>query len=762
VTDFEPPPLTRARVEAYLTAHPGMADRREIAQALGVRGSERRELRAILRELEDEGRLTRTAAKTYAPSESPPPVAVVAFETVDEDGDLLGRVMRRDGLGGPTIRLPLTTGRRARGAALGRGDQALCKIEYVDGDWIARPIRKLEAVSAPRIVGIYRRGTYGGRVIPASKKEKDELLVDFADANDAEDGALVACELHPGRGYGPKRARVTEIFGHASAPNAASLLAIASHDVPMGFSEAVLREAETARPAEVARTDLTALPLVTIDPEDARDHDDAVFAEHDPDAANADGWRVVVAIADVSAYVTTGSELDRAAYLRGNSTYFPDRVAPMLPEVLSTDRCSLKDGQDRPCLAVDMRFDANGRKLRHTFIRGRMRSAGFLTYGAAQAAINGNPDAQTAPLLEPVLRPLWAAWRALDRARKAREPLELELPERKVMIGPDGQVLGIRLRERFDAHRLIEEFMIQANVCAAETLEQRGRPLLYRVHEPPSDEKINALSAFLPTVGLKWAKGQTPTPARFNRVLDQARELGQEGLVSEVILRSQSQARYAPDALGHFGLNLHKYAHFTSPIRRYADLVVHRALIRALGLGPDGQTDAEASRLEVIGEHITATERRSMAAEREATDRYLASFLADRVGAEFAGKVAGLAGFGLFVKLDETGADGLVPAARLGGGYWYHEEAAACLVNERSRERYRLGQPVLVRLVEAVPVTGGLLFDMLSEPMPPGEDDRGSRGPRQGQRGRPTGFIPQRYRSGGPPGRAPGRAPRKR
>jgi ribonuclease R len=707
----------------------------------------------ILRELEEEGGLRRTAAKVYTASETPPPVGVVVFEALDTDGDLQGRVKGRDGLYGPTIRLSLSASRRAKVGAMGLGDSALCHIEHTEDGWTARPIKKLERPAQSRVIGVYHQGPHNGRVQPASKKDKSELLIETHDSLGAKDGDLVACEPKAQRGYGPRMARVVEVFGHASAPNAASLLAIAAHGVPVGFPPDVIAEAQSAHPAHVPRVDLRATPLITIDPEDARDHDDAVFAEADSDPTNPGGWRVIVAIADVSAYVTPGSALDRAAFLRGNSTYFPDRVAPMLPEVLSTDQCSLKDGQERACIAVEMIFDTHGAKRRHRFARAVMRSAGFLTYGAAQAAIDGNADARTAPLLESVLKPLWAAWRALDKARKSRDPLELELPERKVMIGPDGKVLGIRLRERYDAHRLIEEFMIQANVAAAETLEAKGQGLLYRVHEPPSEEKVNALAAFLPTVGLKWAKGQTATPGRFNRVLDLARQAGTEGLVSEVVLRSQSQARYAPDMLGHFGLNLFKYAHFTSPIRRYADLIVHRGLIASLGLGPDGLTPHEAARLEEIGEHITATERRSMAAEREATDRYLASFLADRIGAEFTAKIAGVASFGVFVRLDETGADGLIPAAQLGPEYWYHDEAGACLVGERSGGRYRLGQPVEVKLLEAVPVTGGLLFEMLSAPLPP-DPDAAMR--RRGMRA--SGPIPSRYRAGAHKGGAFGAA----
>jgi ribonuclease R len=480
----------------------------------------------------------------------------------------------------------------------------------------------------------------------------------------------------------------------------------------------VVTEAGKAKAAPAPREDLTRIPLITIDPEDARDHDDAVFAESNGPQDSHGGWRVIVAIADVSAYVRTGTALDREAYRRGNSTYFPDRVSPMLPEHLSADRCSLKQGELRETFAVEMIFDAGGHKKSHRFIRGRMRSAAKLSYRQAQEAIDGRPDAKTQPLLKPVLEPLWEAYRAVSKARDKRAPLDLDLPERRVRIGEDGKIASITLRERFDAHRLIEEFMIQANVCAAETLETKRSPLVYRVHEEPSEEKIAALGNFLPTLGLRWTKGEKITGARFNRLLVDVKDSENEHLVNEMVLRTQAQARYANENLGHFGLNLQRYAHFTSPIRRYSDLIVHRALIRALGLGPDGMTDQDIVRLEEMAEHVTMTERRSMAAEREATDRYLAIFMADRIGAVFEARIAGVTRAGLFVRLTENGADGFIPAARLSDEYWIHDEAHAALVAQRSGQRYEMGMSVEVKLMEATPLTGGLLFSMQSSPRP--------------------------------------------
>jgi ribonuclease R len=506
-----------------------------------------------------------------------------------------------------------------------------------------------------------------------------------------------------------------------------------THGIMMGFSPEEEAQAKAAeKPTLKGREDLRAIPLLTIDPEDARDHDDAVYAAPDDNEKNKGGWRVWVAIADVAAYVTPSSALDRGALKRGNSTYFPDRVAPMLPESLSADLCSLREKEDRACLAVEMIFDVRGKKLRHRFVRGLMKSAAKLSYGQAQAAIDGKPDDKTGPLLEPVLRPLWAAYATMKIGREGRAPLDLDTPEHRIVFGPDGRIAGVKRRERFDAHKLIEEMMIQANVCAAETLEAKHTPLVYRVHDKPSEMKIAALTDFLPTIGMSWAKGQTVTPARFNRLLQLGDASEHRDVINEVVLRTQAQAIYSPENIGHFGLNLSHYAHFTSPIRRYADLIVHRALIRALGFGKDGLTDTEMSKLEEISEHISQTERRSMAAEREATERYIAAYLADRVGAEFEGRITGVTRFGAFIKLSETNADGLVPISKMPERFM-HEEKEHALVSVQSGARYQLGQKVSVRLEEATPISGGLLFEMISPPMKARE---GWRKPRTG--------VPQR------------------
>jgi ribonuclease R len=522
----------------------------------------------------------------------------------------------------------------------------------------------------------------------------------------------LARNSRPGR----QEARVTERIGHPKAEKAVSLIAIHNHGMRQTFADEAMAEIERLpKPSRSGREDLTEIPLVTIDPEDAKDHDDAVWAADDADGSNEGGVIVVVAIADVSFYVRPGMDLDREARLRGNSVYFPDRVVPMLPEKLSNDLCSLKEGELRPCLAVRMVFDRNGNKISHRFMRATMRSAARLSYQEAQAAIDGKPNAKTAKLLDGVLKPLWRAYGILKSARDRRAPLDLDLPERKIVLDAYGLVSDIIVPERLEAHKLIEEFMVQANVAAAEALEAKNSPLIYRVHDAPASEKVVALSEFLRSLGISASKSAFTRAVQFNRVLAKAAGTEHEELLNEVILRTQAQAEYRSGNLGHFGLNLKRYAHFTSPIRRYADLIVHRALVSAYGLGEGGLSNEEKSELSAIAEAISRSERKAMSAERETVDRLIALHLAERTGEIFAGRISGVTRFGLFVKLDRTGADGFVPMAMIGRDYYRHIEASHALVGERTGETFRLGDPVEVRLVEANPSAGALRFELLSE-----------------------------------------------
>ncbi len=701
----------RQTVLDFLKQNPNATSKQDIARGLKVKGRERQNLRQILKDLETDGTLTKTGKRAWAQADTPPPTCVIAFLRLDDQGELVARAVGKEGPFGPELIYDGYSGKQ-RGPAPGVGDRGLARLKQDSGIWTARLMKLFEKSDEDKpVTGVFERTSRGGRVKPASRKDKRELLINEADTGGATDGDLVQAMPLPGKGYGPMRGRITEILGRQEDPRAASLLAIAAHDIPTEFPETVLKQAKSAKATECPREDLTGTPLITIDPEDARDHDDAVFAE-----ATSDGWRVIVAIADVAAYVTPGSALDVEALKRGNSTYFPDRVVPMLPFELSADACSLRELEDRPCMAVEMMFDKAGTKRSHRFMRATMRSAAKLSYEEAQTAIDGHPNEKARPLLKPVLEPLWAAYGALTEARDRRGPLELDLPERKVEMGEDGKVLGIRTKERFDAHKLIEEMMIQANVAAAEELEKRNSKLIYRIHDAPSDAKIAALAEFLKTLDIKWPLGEKAQTSRFNHLLSQAEDGEDAASISEIVLRSQSQAIYSPDNIGHFGLNLRKYAHFTSPIRRYSDLIVHRALISALKLGPDGLTEMDLVKLEETAEHLVITERRSMAAEREATDRYLAIFLADRVGAEFEGRISGVTKSGLFVRLSETGADGFVPASSLSHEYWRFNDSAMALGAEKSGKRFEMGQPVTVRLKEVTPLEGGLLLEVISTP----------------------------------------------
>ncbi len=735
---LSPAPLTRELVLAALQKSGGSAQKGDIARALGIGPDQKKELRQILRALEEEGALGRTGRKTYADTHALPASGAMDIVDRDADGELLARMRGPDGLFGPAVRLAPGEARGQKGeAAIGVGDRVLARIARTEDGMEARVVKRL-GQSAHRILGVFRamkdergRKFGGGRVEPADRKARFDIVIEAHHVGEVKDGDLVLVEIdarHTERAHGPKRGLIKEIVGKESDPRAASILAMHTHGIMPGFTPDEEAQANAAKPAPLkGRVDLRQVPLITIDPEDARDHDDAVFAQPDGDAKNPGGWRVWVAIADVSHYVTPGSALDRGAWRRGNSTYFPDRVAPMLPETLSADLCSLREHEERACLAVEMVFGADGKKRRHQFVRGLMRSAAKLSYEAAQAAIDGGPDEKTKPLLESILKPLWAAYGCVWKARDARQPLDIDAPEHKIIF-TDGKVAGVKRRERFDAHKLIEEFMIQANVCAAETLEQKKRPQIYRIHDRPSDEKIAALTDFLPTVDMSWAKGQSVTAARFNRILHLAQKSTNKDIINEVVLRTQSQAVYSPDNIGHFGLNLARYSHFTSPIRRYADVTIHRALIRALGLGDDGAADKDEARYAETAQHISETERKSMAAERDATSRYIASFLADRVGSTFEGRVTGVTRFGLFVRLDETQADGLAPIRSLGAGFWNHDEAAHALVNTESGARFPLGMRVEVRLEEATPISGGLLFSVLTDPEPPAAGWRKSKG----------------------------------
>ena len=753
----------RDAIVAFIRAQPGKVGTREIAREFGLKNADRVELKRTLRELADQGAIAKQGRKIHEPAALPPTV-MADITGRDSDGELIATPTEWDEeQSGPPPKIRIHIPRRPQpGTAAGVGDRALLRVEKPDGSegavYSGRVIKIVDHAKT-RVLGIFRAlPGGGGRLVPVDKKQAGrELNIARADSHGAEDGDLVSVDLVRTRGFGLASGKVRERLGSLASEKAVSLIAIHAHEIPQAFSPAALREAEAAKPATLSgREDWRKLPLVTIDPPDAKDHDDAVHAEPDPDPNNKGGHIVNVAIADVAFYVRPGSALDRDALTRGNSVYFPDRVVPMLPERISNDLCSLVPGEARGALAVRMVIAADGRKRSHSFHRVLMRSAAKLNYAQAQAAIDGRPDDTTGPLLASILKPLYEAYAAVKRARDERDPLDLDIPERKILLKPDGTVDRVIAPERLDAHRLIEEFMILANVAAAEMLEKKALPLIYRVHDEPTLEKVHNLQEFLNTLDLPFAKSGALRPALFNRVLAQVKGHDSEPLVNEVVLRSQAQAEYSAENYGHFGLNLRRYAHFTSPIRRYADLIVHRALIRGLSLGDGALPETETMEtLSEVAAQISVTERRAMKAERETADRLIAHFLADRIGASFQGRISGVTRAGLFVKLSDTGADGLIPIRTLGAEYFNYDETRHALVGTRSGAMHRLGDVVDVRLVEAAPVAGALRFELLSEGQtgPRGTRRDGAR--REAAKGRP------KAQAKADPGRSPRRKDRK-
>jgi len=738
---------TREEVIRFIRESDGRVGKREIARAFGLDARQKMDLKKLLRELELDGSLHRTRGRKFADPGSLPPVAVVEITGFSRDGD----IMARPGIWEHDSDPPIIFMRSEKKGqpALGPGDKVLARLTpHRDAsneparEYKGETIRRLTSTPLT-VMGKLERSGGHFRLRPTDRRAKQEYVVEMGDAGDAGPGDLVRCEALRQRGMGLRRARVIERLGSIDGAKAASLIAIHQQGLPTEFSPEALDQAARAKAAPMklpgagSRIDLREVPLVTIDGADARDFDDAVFAETDPD--DPDGFHLIVAIADVAWYVRPGDPLDHAAYERGNSAYFPDRVIPMLPEAISNGWCSLVPHEDRPCMVAHLYISGDGKLRRHRFERAMMRSHARLTYEQAQAAIDGRFDDTTERLGDAVFGPLMAAFKALWKARQARGVLDLDLPERRVQLDDDGNVIGISIRERFDSHKLIEEFMIAANVAAAETLEKHKTPLLYRIHDQPSAEKIEALGAFLDTLGLSLPKGQVMRAEQFNRILTKVRNTDEQEMVNDAVLRSQAQAVYSPENIGHFGLNLRRYAHFTSPIRRYSDLIVHRGLIAALGLGPGGLNDMTRE-LDDAGEHLSVTERRAAMAERDTVDRYTALYMADKVGATFSGRVTGVTRFGLFVNLDQSGADGLIPISTLPADYYRLDESGVRLVGDDTGRVFGLGMRMDVTIAEADALTGGMVLRFA------GSDETATR------RGRPRGSRA---------GRSQGRTPRK-
>ncbi len=708
----------REEILAFIKSSPTPVGKREIARHFGLRSQHKILLKTLLKDMILDGEIDKGRDRNYHDSHDLPKMGVLRVVAITEHGEILGELEREEEFeNAPRIRI---LDRRGK-AALGVGDRILARIERREsGSYRAFTLKQLERKREP-VLGIIRKlGAAGDgitwRLEPTDRKIRAEFSLTIDNLNGALPGELVLADpvgKRP-RDMGLQQVKVIERLGNPSAPKSVSLIAIYKHRLPTQFSDAALAEARQAAHLPLGdREDLRDVPLITIDPSDARDHDDAIFAMPDTDETNPGGWRTIVAIADVSYYVRPGTALDADARERGNSTYFPDRVVPMLPEILSADICSLMPHVDRACMACHLTIDAHGKMKSWKFTRAVMRSHANLSYEQAQDAIDGKIDADTAPILDSILKPLWGAWKALKHARDARAPLALDLPERRVMLNDAGEVTEIKLRTHMDSHQVVEDFMIAANVAAARQLETKRSPVVYRAHIPPSAEKIAGLKEFLSSAGQPFALGQVMRPAVFNQIIEKLKGTDVADLAMEVILRTQTQAFYTAEHLGHFGLSLASYGHFTSPIRRYADLVLHRLLTRALNLGEGGSDGADLAR---TCEHISMTERRSMLAERDTIDRYVAAYLSTRIGDTMPGRITGVTGFGLFVTIEGVGGDGLIPISTIGNERYFFNEKTMTLEGVSSGTIFRLGQRLPIRLMEASTASGAMRF-ALAEPV---------------------------------------------
>ena len=712
---------SRQQILDFIASSDVPAGKREIARAFGLSAQDKIALKAQLKDMADEGLIDSAPGRAFHKMGGVPKVTVLRVADVDDSGTVWAVPDRWDAEGVPIPRLRV---RERKGGTLAPGDRILARTEEAGRGWIAHPMKKLEA-AADQLLGVLR--AEGGRLWLTGVDKKERRDYPVSDAGGAEAGDLVLAE----RSGRPPRTtvRVVQRLGDPFAPRSFSLIAIHKLGIPDVFSAETLDEAQAVAGIALgeAREDLRDLPIVAIDPADARDHDDAVWAAPDDDPANEGGWKAIVAIADVSFYVRPGSELDREARRRGNSVYFPDRVVPMLPEILSADICSLKEGADRAALACHLQISKGGALLSWRFTRAVVRIAANIAYEDAQTIADSfGSGTATADTIPAALRPLWDCWHALAKARDARAPLDLDLPERRVVLDEKGRLLSVAPRERLDAHRLIEDYMIAANVAAAKALEAKKAPVMYRVHEPPSREKLVALKDYLETFGVAFALGRVIRPSTFNHVLDRIGEADFRPQVMEQVLRTQTQAYYGPGNHGHFGLALGSYAHFTSPIRRYADLLVHRSLVGSYGLGPGALPASDAVAMEAIGEQISRLERRAMEAERDTMDRYVASYLSERVGETMPARITGIANFGVFATVEGVGGDGLLSVRDLGGEYFRFDEAGRTLTGETSGDIYTLGQRLDLKLAEANPVSGSLRFELPGgkQAAPPKRGDR--------------------------------------
>lgn len=698
---------------AYLNAQGGGASKRDIARAFHLKGDDRAAVGTLLKTLKAEGKIERDVrSKSYRMRVTGRLPAYCQLEITGQDsmGDLLARPL--DWPSEEAMPQVIIVKNKITPPA-GEGDLVHAKVKYIGNQLYEGEVLRLLAQGNNQLVGVYENGkvfavdrritqTFTLLDVPRNLKNKDLIVFD----------APMSRKREP-------VARFIQRIGSADEPFAATLMAIYMHRIPVMFSEQTEKQAAhlSVPPIDEHRMDLQAVPFVTIDGEDARDFDDAVWAQADTSDSNQGGFHVMVGIADVSWYVRGGTALDRDAWTRGNSVYFPDRVIPMLPFELSNGVCSLNPNEPRAALVCEAWLDKNGRKIKHRFVRALIRSARRLTYTEVQDALDHK---QPVIGLENEINVLNDVYKALKKQRLKRGVIEIDVPEREIQLNAAGQVIGIRHRVQTESMKLIEELMIMANVAAAETLEEKGLPTMYRVHDKPSAEKIDLLNTFLKSVhlGQHHLFSEQSTAKDFNAVLAQAEGSRRDFAINEFILRSQSQAVYSPENIGHFGLSLERYAHFTSPIRRYADLMVHRALVKALHLGEGGLTTEEEKTFARTAQHISYTERQAASAEYDADDRYTAAFLKDKVGKKFTGQIISVTSFGVFVRLRPFDAEGFIPMRFLHGDYYEFEKETQRLIGRSTGKVFALGDDIQVILRACDAVTGTVTLQPVSSGKP--------------------------------------------
>lgn len=691
---YEQPIPSREYIIQCLERQGRPMTRKELIKKLGLDSDEevREAFRRRLRAMERDGQLMRNRRRAYG---------------LTRKMDLVrGRVIgHRDGYGflvpdggGEDLYL---SARQMR--AVLHGDRIVAQVIGIDrrGRREGAIVEVLER-STHRVVGRFIAEDKLSFLVPSDQRLSQDILIPSEYQNGAKDSQIAVAEIleQPTAKRQPI-GKIVELLGEHMAPGMEVDIAIQTHGLPHAWSEEVLAEAGVFKPevpeeAKTGRLDLRDLPLVTIDGEDARDFDDAVYVE-----PQGKGWRLWVAIADVSWYVQPDSVLDAEAERRGNSVYFPSRVIPMLPEALSNELCSLNPAVDRLCLVCEMEIGARGALNRFQFHSAVIRSAARLTYNQVAAMLLGNDNKlqKRYKAVFPALKSMYALYQVLRKARARRGALDFEMGETQIVFDEAQKIKDIRPRIRNDAHRLIEEFMITANVATARFLAKSRIPGLFRTHEPPTEEKLVDLHGFLGELGLALGGGDAPKAKDFARLLQSVQDRPDTHLIQTVMLRSFKQAIYKPESSGHFGLALDGYTHFTSPIRRYPDLLVHRAIRYLLEQQPPNMFFYSKDRMADLGEHCSMTERRADEATRDAEDWLKCEYMMDKVGERFDGIITGVTGFGIFVELSDIYVEGLVHVTALGNDYFHFDPAGHRLLGERTRQVYRLADKVCVTVV---------------------------------------------------------------